>query len=427
MSTRPFAAFEWLLAGRYLRARKKERTVSVIAVISFLGIMLGVATLIIVMSVMNGFRTELLSKILGLNGHAIAQPIGETMPEFDAATAAIRALPGVVRAAPLVDGQVMVRGSEGTTATGALVRGIRKADLATLTVVSNTLTPGSLDAFQGGNAIIIGSRLADQMGLRLPDGTLVPDARLTLIGAEGPVTAVGPTTRRKTYNVVGTFTIGMSEYDQLIIFMPFEQAQLYFRKEDGATQIEVMVQKPENVRDWVNDIRAASPPGTRITTWQQTNASFFNAIQVERTVMFLILTLIILVAALNIISSMIMLVKDKGRDIAILRTMGATRGTIMRVFLIAGASIGAIGTLAGVGLGLLFAMNIESIRQFVSGLLGVQLFDPLIYFLSKLPAEVQTNDVITIGCMALGLSLLATIYPAWRAARIDPVEALRYE
>ena len=425
MSTRPFAAFEWLLAGRYLRARKQERTVSVIAVISFLGIMLGVATLIIVMSVMNGFRTELLSKILGLNGHAIAQTVTGEILDYERITANIRAIPGVTRAAAIVDGQVMVRG-DGTT-TGALVRGISKPDLATLTVVSNTLTPGALDAFEGGNSVIIGARLADQMGLRFPDGTLTPDAKVTLIGADGPVTAVGPTTRRKTYSVVGTFSIGMSEYDQLIIFMPIEQAQLYFRKEGAATAIETMVDQADRVRDWIPALRNATPPGTRISTWQETNATFFNAIQVERTVMFVILTLIILVAALNIISGMIMLVKDKGRDIAILRTIGATRGTIMRVFLIAGASIGIVGTLAGVGLGLLLSMNVETIRQFVSGLIGMQLFDPLIYFLSHLPAKVDPWDVITIGSLSLGLSFLATLYPAWRAARLDPVEALRYE
>jgi len=425
MSTAPFAAFEWLLAGRYLRARKKERTVSVIAVISFLGIMLGVATLIIVMSVMNGFRAELLTKILGLNGHITVMVPPDEMQDFDSLTANLRAIPGVRRAAPIVDGQVMIRGDGGTS--GAMVRGLKKADLATLDVVAKTLSPGSLDAFEGGDAIIIGTRLADQMGLRDGQGRLFPDAKLTLIGADGPVTAVGPTTRRKTYSVVGTFTIGMSEYDSLIVFMPLDQAQLYFRKEGTATAIEVMVDAPGRVQDWLPAIREAMPPGTRVSTWVQANATYFDAVEVERTVMFLILTLIILVAALNVISGMIMLVKDKSGDIAILRTMGATRGTILRVFLIAGASIGVIGTLAGVGLGLLLAANVETIRQFVSSLIGVTLFDPLIYFLSRLPSKVDPYEVVLISGIALILSLAATVYPAWRAARIDPVEALRYE
>lgn len=426
-STAPFAPFEWLLAGRYLRARKKERTVSVIATISFLGIMLGVATLIIVMSVMNGFRTELLSKILGMNGHVIVQGFSGGLPGYDEAAANLRAAPGVTRASASVIGQVMVQGPEGTGSTGGEVHGISKADLATLTQVSNSLTPGALDAFEGGRSIIIGARLADQMGLTMSDGRVLPGARITLIGADGPVTAVGSTPRRKSYDVVGTFSIGMSQYDQFIIFMPIEQAQLFFDREGVATQIEVMVEKPENVRDYVSALREVAPPGARLMTWQETSATIFNAIQVERTVMFLILTLIILVAALNIVSGMIMLVKDKSRDIAILRTMGATRGAMMRVFLIAGASIGIVGTLAGVALGLAFAANIESIRQFLSSLLGVTLFDPLIYFLSQLPAEVRMNDVIFIGSIALGLSVLATLYPAWRAARLDPVEALRYE
>jgi lipoprotein-releasing system permease protein len=413
-----FAAVEWLIAARYLRAKKRERTVSVISVISFLGIALGVATLIIVMSVMNGFRKELLSKILGLNGHVMAQAVRGEIEDYDAITQAIKQVPGVTRAAPLIEGQVMA--SANGRNQGALVRGMRPQDLAELDLVAKTLSPGALDKFEGGDAIIIGTRLMNAMGA-------MPGAKLTLIGADGPVTAGGATPRRKAYTVVGTFEIGMSEYDGSTVFMPFEQAQLFFKREGGATNIEIMIENPDQAATARQAMLPLIPPSVRVLTWQEINSSFFATLQIERNVMFLILSLIILVAALNIISGMIMLVKDKGRDIAILRTMGATRGSILRIFFIAGSSIGVSGTIAGLLLGLVFVWNIEEIRQGLSWMLGVTLFNPEIYFLSRMPAEMNPNEVVTVAVMALSLSFLATLYPAWRAARLEPVEALRYE
>jgi lipoprotein-releasing system permease protein len=416
--TRPFAAFEWMIALRYLRAKRKERFVSVISVISLIGIALGVATLIIVMSVMNGFRHELLSRILGLNGHVIVQGTNEGLPDFDRVVARVRAVAGVVGAAPIVDGQVMATSGGGSV--GALVRGMRKPDLKSLTLVSSTLTPGALARFGGGDSVIIGIRLAEKLGI-------VPGMNITLIAPRGNVTPFGTTPRVKTYNVAGTFKIGMSEYDQTFVFMPLDEAQLYFNMGDNAGAVEVMVGNPDKANALANDIGRAAGPYSRVLTWQQMNSSLFGALQVERNVMFLILTLIILVAALNIISGLIMLVKDKSGDIAIMRTMGATRGAMMRVFLIAGASIGVIGTILGFLVGTVFCAYIEDIRLFLSSLTGTTLFDPTIYFLSQMPAELDMGEVTAVVIMALTLSLLATLYPSWRAARLDPVEALRYE
>ncbi len=417
-ATKPFAPFEWMIAARYLRAKRKEGFVSVISSISLIGIALGVATLIIVMAVMNGFRHELLSRILGLSGHVVVQGYGGELMHFDDVAAKVRAVPGVVRVAPVVDGQVMAT-SNGVS-RGALVRGIRKDDLAKLTTVSKTLSPGSLARFQGGDNVIIGYRMAQQLGIG-------PGMTITLIAPKGNVTPFGTTPRVKTYTVAGVFNIGMSEYDSSFVFMPLEEAQLYFNLGDGVSGLEAMVARPDAVANYTPDIAQAVGPTARILTWQDVNSSLFGALEVERNVMFLILTLIILVAALNIVSGLVMLVKDKGGDIAILRTMGATRGAVMRVFLIAGASIGVFGTLLGFAVGVLFCQNIEAIRQFLSSLTGTQLFNPEIYFLSKMPAEMDSGEVIAVVVMSLSLSLLATLYPSWRAARLDPVEALRYE
>ncbi len=416
--TRPFAPFEWTIALRYLRPKRKEAFVSVISIISLVGIALGVATLIIVMAVMNGFRHELLARILGLNGHMAVESAIGYLPDYDAVAARVRNVPGVTLAVPIADGQVMAT-ANGISA-GVLVRGMRAKDLSTLPTVSGSLSEGALEHFQGGDAVIVGARLAAKL-------RLAPGYRITLIAPRGNVTPFGVTPRVKTYTIVGTFSIGMSEYDQTFVFMPLDEAQLYFNMDNKVSGIEIMVKYPDRVGALVDPVAGAAGPTSHIVTWQDMNLSLFDALQVERNVMFLILTLIILVAALNIISGLYMLVKNKSADIAILRTMGATRGAIMRIFLVAGMSIGVSGTLAGFLIGVLFCRNIESIRQFLSRLTGTTLFDPTIYFLSRIPAQMDPNEVTAVVLMALSLSFLATIYPSWRAARLDPVEALRYE
>jgi lipoprotein-releasing system permease protein len=416
--SRLFSGFEWMVAARYLRAKRQESFISVISGFSLIGIALGVATLIIVMSVMNGFRAELLARILGLNGHLIVQSITGSIPNYDAVAARLRDIPGVTNATPFIEGQVLVNGVG--QSFGADVRGLEPQDLKRLTAVSSTLSPGALENFDEGESVILGARLAESLGV-------APGMMVTLVAPNGAVTPFGSTPRLKTYRVAGTFRIGMSEYDQSVLFMPLKEAQLFFGIENAAQGIEVMVTTPDQVAAWRVPVARAAGPDARLIDWQQMNSSLFGALTVERNVMFLILTLIILVAALNIISGLIMLVKDKGGDIAILRTMGATQGAVMRVFFIAGASIGTIGTLSGVLIGIVFCANIETIRQFLSRITGTTLFDPTIYFLSQMPAKIDPYDVVSVVLMALSLSFLATLYPSWRAARLDPVEALRYE
>jgi len=416
--TRPFAPFEWMLAWRYLRAKRAESFISVISGISLVGIALGVATLIIVMAVMNGFRIELLSKILGLQGHVIVQGVEGGLTNYDAVAMRVRAVPGVVRAAPTVDGQVMA--NSGGSSTGVVVRGLRRSDLKSFTVVSSTLSTGALSRFEGGDAVIIGARMARNLGL-------APGAQITLIAAHGDVTPFGMTPRIKTYTVVGTFNIGMSQYDSSFVFMPLEEAQLFFNMGDTVTQLETMVADPDKVDAMLYPISRAAGPAAHVSTWHDRDSTFFDAIQTEHVVMFFILTLIILVATLNIVSGLYMLVKDKSADIAILRTMGASRGAVMRIFMIAGVSIGIVGTLIGFVIGVLFCANIESIRQALSSLAGTTLFSPEVYFLSRMPAEMDPMEVAGVVVMSLAFAFLATLYPSWRAARLDPVEALRYE
>jgi lipoprotein-releasing system permease protein len=415
--TGAFAPFEWMVALRYLRARRKEGFISVIAGFSFIGIMLGVATLIIVMAVMNGFRQELFNKMLGLNGHVVVHSLAH-FSDYDEVAGRIRAVPGVKFALPLVEGQVMVTTS--SNSGGALVRGLRENDLKLLKAVADNIRFGTLDGFDDEPGVAIGSRLAHELGVKVGD-------EISLLTPRGASTALGTAPRVKRYPIVAIFEIGMSEYDASILFMPLSEAQLYFNQPDSVTVLEVVLDSPDDVGELAPKIVAAGGPSIYVSDWRQRNATFFTALQVERNVMFLILTLIVLVAALNIISGLIMLVKDKGRDIAILRTMGATRAAVMRIFFITGASIGIVGTLAGLVLGVVVCLNIDRLREFIGWLTDTELFAPELYYLSQLPASMDTGETVSVVLMALILSVLATLYPSWRASRLDPVEALRYE
>jgi lipoprotein-releasing system permease protein len=416
--THPFAPFEWMLSLRYLRARRREGFISVIAGFSFIGIMLGVATLIIVMAVMNGFRQELLSKILGLNGHLLIQPLESPLTDYAAVADRVSKVDGIYLAAPLVEGQALA--SSPFNASGVVARGMLGADVAKLSQISSNVKQGTLDGFDNGQGLAIGSRLAEQLSVRAGDN-------ITLVSPRGAVTPMGTTPRIKAYKIAAVFEIGMSEYDSAFVFMPLSEAQAYFNRANDVTAIEIYTDDPDHIDRFRQSVTDAAARPIYMIDWRQRNATFFNALQVERNVMFLILTLIVLVAALNIVSGLIMLVKDKGSDIAILRTMGATQGAMMRVFLITGASIGVVGTFVGFLLGTIVCLNIEEIRRFLSWLTNTQLFPPELYFLSKLPADMNLKETLAVLVMALGLSLLATLYPSWRAARLDPVEALRYE
>lgn len=416
--TRAFSPFEWMVALRYLRSRRKETFISVITGFSFLGIMLGVATLIVVMAVMNGFRTELLSKILGVNGHLILQPIDRDFTDFVAVTKRVENVPNVILAVPFVEGQVLASGPN--AAHGALVRGVREVDLDRIVSVARNITAGNLDNFDEAGGIAIGARLALGLGLSLGD-------HVTLVSPRGNVTPMGVTPRIKAYPITAIFEIGMSEYDNVFIFMPLAEAQAYFNLDNQVTAIDVYIDDPDNVDVARQPIEEAADRPLFAVDWRQRNSTFFSALQVERNVMFMILTMIILVAAFNIVSGLTMLVKDKGRDIAILRTIGATQGAIMRIFLIAGASIGVSGTLAGLLLGALICWNVDAIRRFIMAISETEIFSPEIYYLSKLPADMNGTETASIVIIALILSFLATLYPAWRAAHLDPVEALRYE
>jgi lipoprotein-releasing system permease protein len=415
-----FNAFERMVAMRYLRARRGERFVSVIAGFSLAGIALGVATLIIVMAVMSGFKSSLLNSILGLNGHlAVYSQLNTGIADFDAQAARLRAVPGVVSATPIIEGQVLFA-ANGTN-SGGLVRGIQPADLRELPSIANNIREGSLNDFAGNDVIVVGTTLAERFGIGV-------GSRLTVISPEGAVTAFGTVPRVRAYRVVAIFDAGMNEYNSAYTFMPLSAAQIYFQKPDSATEIQVMVKDPENIGAVTGDIRnAMHGQPVRVIDWTQSNDSFFAAVTVEQNVMFLILTLIILVAAFNVVSSMIMLVKDKTGDIAVLRTIGASRGAIMRIFLMCGASVGVTGTFTGTLIGVVFCLNIERLRVWLQNASGTKLFDPEVYYLTHLPAKMEPSTVLQVVLMALFLSLVATLYPSWRAARTDPVEALRHE
>jgi len=410
-----FGSFERMVALRYLRSRRQDGFISVIAWFSLLGICLGVGTLIIVMSVMNGFRIELLSRVLGLNGHVTVYADHGPMPDYGDVVQRIRAVPGVVTVTPQLQGQVMAMANG--RASGALVRGMTGDDLVARRLIPDNIVAGSIGDFTDG--VVMGDRLAERLAIGVGD-------RVRLISPVTTTTVIGSVPRIRAFRVAGLFNVGMFEYDNSFVYVPLAQAQLFFRSGEAVNAIEVMVNDPDRVERFREPLATATGDDLRVVSWKRQNASFFNALQVERNVMFLILTLIILVAGFNIISSMIMMVNDKRSAIAVMRTMGASRGMVTRVFFLAGASVGVIGTVAGSVLGLVFCANIESIRRGLESLTGGDLFSAEIYFLSRLPAVVDPMEVVLVVALALSLSLGASIYPSWRAARIDPVEVLRH-
>lgn len=415
-----FDAFERAVAFRYLRARKGERFVSVTAIFSLVGITLGVATLIIVTSVMNGFRADLMNRIIGLNGHLTVQPErGRALPDHEAITARLASLPGVAQAAPTVEGQVLLTGPGGGAAAAQL-RGLPPEALRARPVIRRGLRQGDLADFQGEDTVVVGARLAARM--RLQPGDLLT---LVLPQARGGDFTAAP--RQRALRVVATFDVGMPEVDGRSIFVPLATAQALFDLGDAVSQVEVLVADPSRVAALTAEVGAAlAGRPVRIADWQRANSSIYAAVVVERNVMFLILTLIVVVAAFSIVSSLTMLVKDKGRDIAILRTMGATRGAVLRIFLLCGSTIGCGGTLVGFALGLGVARNFDTLRGWLSHLEGTGLLGPELRFLMMLPSVVEVRDVAVIVVTGFGLSLLATLWPSWRAARIDPAEALRH-
>jgi lipoprotein-releasing system permease protein len=407
-----------MLAFRYLRPRRKEGFISVIAGFSFAGILLGVAALIIVMSVMNGFRKELISKILGISGHVFVQAMDQPLTDYEELAKRFEQIKGVKQAIPVINGQVLV--SSPFQSSGALVRGVREQDMKRLDTIAKNIRAGTLDNFDSGEGVAIGQRLADQLGVRAGD-------KITLLSPQGPQSPFGQTPRRKVYDIAAVFLIGMSEFDSAFVYMSLKEAQIYFDRDEDVSTIELTVDDPEQA-ERISQL-AIDVAGRPVITsdWKIRNQTFVGALEVERNVMFIILTLIVMVAALNIISGLIMLVRSKSRDIAILRTMGATQGSILRIFLMTGASIGIAGTLAGLAIGVLIARNIDGLKNFFSWLAGRDLFPATLYFLSRLPSIIDWREVLTVVVMAVVLSLLASLYPAWKAAKLDPVEALRYE
>ncbi len=426
--TAPFSPFEFLIAWRYLRARRAEGGVSVMTWISLIGIMLGVAALIITLAVRAGFRAEFVDTILGSNAHVTvySTPMevvagsgvySRQMRDYDDRAARIAAVPGVTRAAPLIRGQVMVSGPDRSNV--AEVYGITFENLETIPRVAHSdQAYGDLSRF--GEGIAMGSGLARELGVTIGD-------KVKLISPDGAKTAFGTSPRVSSYEVVYIFTAGRWDIDRTRIYMPFAEAQSYFNREGGADEIEVYVSDPEHVDDWTTQLLAAGGEGTMIWSWRDASGSFLRALDIEDNVMFVILAVLVLIAAMNITSGLIMLVKNKGRDIGILRTMGLTEGSVLRVFFLCGAFTGVIGTALGVALGVVFSLNIDHVLGFVNWLNGGNAWDPSIRGIYELPAKLQLHDVLKAVGLSLGLSLIVTIFPARRAARLNPVEALRYE
>lgn len=415
-----FKKLEFLIAYRYLRSKRKEGFISVTAIFSFVGIMIGVATLIIVMSVMNGFRYELVNRILGINSHLAVYSKEGTLQNYDKIVKEITTIDGIKYVNPLVEAQAMIVANNKNA--GGLIKALPLKDLENKKLIAQNIVSGRIDAINNKNSVLIGASVAQSMRLRVGD-------EIKVISAKTNDSLLGAIPRVKTYKVGGIFESGMYEYDSSTIFMNFEMAQTHFQQKEKANAIEIFVddiEKLDAVKLAVFQ-KLQNYDGLYFVDWQQSNASFIDALKVERTVMFLILTLIILVAAFNIISSMIMLVKDKNKNIALLRTMGMTKSSVMRIFLICGSSIGFVGTMFGFLIGVLFSANINSIKRILESMTDTTLFNPTIYFLSTLPSKIFVSDVVLIVSMSLIISLLATIYPAYKASKSDPAEILRYE
>ena len=396
-----------------MRARRRGGGVSVVAFFSVLGIALGVATLIIVLSVMNGFRTELLSKIVGINGHVFVTPIDKLFTDYVDLSDRLSKVAGVRSAIPLVEGQAFASSPYG--GSGVLVRGIRGEDIGSIGSIAKTIRGGTLDGFDDGTGVAIGRRLAESLGVQAGD-------QITLSTPKGATTPFGTAPRTKAYTVKAIFEIGMTEFDATFVFMPLAESQAFFNRDSDVSLIEVYLDNADAVAQLRPDLEMAAERPVLLTDWRQRNRTFFGALEVERNVMFLILSLIVVVATLNIVSGLILLVRDKSSDIAILRTMGATPGTVMRVFLINGALIGVVGTLSGLALGVLITLNIKPIQR----VLFPSAWDPTVRFLAEIPAEMNSSEITVVVLTSIALSLVATLYPSWRAARLDPVQALRY-
>lgn len=418
----PFGVWERAVAFRYLLAVRKSGGVALVTIFAFLGISAAVFALITVMSVMNGFRSELLDRLLGFNGHAYVAGAILGSPDRDKAVDRIRKVPGVVRATPMIQGQVIVMGP--AQVTGAIVRGVSPADLAATEIIAGNIKRGSLDGFgqgdYGGDLILIGDRMAAALGVG-------PGDPVTLISPTGATTAFGQSVSQKDYTVGGVFSVGMSEFDQAFIYMPLDQAQLFFGREGMVDKIEIMLDSPDNAVGMKPAIAQAAGPAALVFDWTQENETFFNALQIERSAMRLILMILVAITTLNIIAGLVMLVQNKRRDIGILRTVGASQSAILRVFFMVGALIGVVATAAGLAAGVLFCLNIEAIQGVVERVTGAQLFNAEVYFLSHLPARVEPTEVVLVVGWALFMSFIVTLLPAWLASRLDPVEALRYE
>ena len=416
--SKAFSSLEWHIAGRYLRTKRRESFISIIAGISFLGIMLGVATLVVVMAVMNGFRADLLDRILGVNGHATIRPYETRFIDRDVLAEQLQKVEGVVLATPLVDGQAML--SSGDAARGVLLRGLPVEKLQALPSLKDNVIDGSLAALAQPKTIAVGARLAERYGFKVGQ-------KISLISPRGTVTPFGTAPRLRQFKLVAIFRVGLSEYDLNFTFASIETASSFFGFGAHQGAIDVLIDDPDLIDMRAPQLRAAAGDDTYLTDWKQTNRTLAGALEVERNVMFIILTMILLVAALNIVSGLVMLVRDKGRDIAVLRSMGASRGMVLRIFFITGASIGVVGTLAGLIAGILLSTYVEEIRQFLIWTTGANLFPAEIYFLERMPSRILLQDVVQIALMALTLSFLSTLYPAWRAASQEPVELLRNE